>query len=308
VGIPEFINVLQNFSEISVKEAENVRTLKDDYPFSQVLHALSARVCKDHGFSDSQRELQLAAVYAADRSALKSIIESINSPVLASAYRQSSPIGTSETSVKTSETDVDYATEVINDLERLNELRHNFELLFVDSSAISYQNIPAAESPEITEDQGAEEKTEKHESSKSKKERIIELAKSVENQALQSEETKTKSRKRKDSVEALIDHIVVSKEELSPESEKQKEQIELIDHFIKVQPTILGAKDKQSAPEDLTSIKTGDFNDSIISETLVEILLKQGKKEKAVEVLKKLIWKFPQKKAYFASQIEELKK
>ena len=50
------------------------------------------------------------------------------------------------------------------------------------------------------------------------------------------------------------------------------------------------------------------YSDNIVSETLVEILLKQGKKEKAVEVLKKLIWKFPQKKAYFAARIEELKK
>ena len=37
-------------------------------------------------------------------------------------------------------------------------------------------------------------------------------------------------------------------------------------------------------------------------------IIKQGKKDKAIEVLKKLIWKFPQKKAYFAAQIEDLKK
>ena len=49
------------------------------------------------------------------------------------------------------------------------------------------------------------------------------------------------------------------------------------------------------------------YGDNIVSETLVEILLKQGKKDKAIEVLKKLIWKFPQKKAYFAAQIEDLK-
>jgi hypothetical protein len=40
----------------------------------------------------------------------------------------------------------------------------------------------------------------------------------------------------------------------------------------------------------------------------VEILIHQGKKERAIEVLKKLIWKFPQKKAYFAAQIEDLKR
>ncbi|HEY0771202.1 MAG TPA: tetratricopeptide repeat protein, partial [Sphingobacteriaceae bacterium] len=73
--------------------------------------------------------------------------------------------------------------------------------------------------------------------------------------------------------------------------------------------SITSAKDKQPTPiTDLNPIKTGEFGDNIVSETLVEILIKQGKKEKAVEVLKKLIWKYPQKKAYFASQIEELKK
>ena len=58
----------------------------------------------------------------------------------------------------------------------------------------------------------------------------------------------------------------------------------------------------------LATIKSGEFGDNIVSETLVEILIRQGKKDKAIEVLKKLIWKYPQKKAYFASQIEELKK
>ena len=59
---------------------------------------------------------------------------------------------------------------------------------------------------------------------------------------------------------------------------------------------------------DLTEVKNGEFADNVISETLVEILIRQGKKEKAIELLKKLIWKFPQKKTYFAAQIEDLKK
>jgi predicted Zn-dependent protease len=62
-----------------------------------------------------------------------------------------------------------------------------------------------------------------------------------------------------------------------------------------------------SEPTDLTE-KIELQETHIVSETLVEILLKQGKTEKAVEMLKKLIWKFPQKKAYFAARIEELKK
>jgi tetratricopeptide (TPR) repeat protein len=104
----------------------------------------------------------------------------------------------------------------------------------------------------------------------------------------------------------LIDEIKKSKKQIKPEGPKQKEQIEIIDQFIKAQPTISKPK-PISEPPDLTE-KTDGFTGNIVSETLVEILLKQGKTEKAIEMLKKLIWKFPQKKAYFAAQIEGLKK
>jgi hypothetical protein len=76
-----------------------------------------------------------------------------------------------------------------------------------------------------------------------------------------------------------------------------------------VRQLAVGVDERQpAAANDLNSIKPGEFGDNIISETLVEILVKQGKKERAIEVLKKLIWKYPQKKAYFASQIEDLRK
>jgi hypothetical protein len=96
---------------------------------------------------------------------------------------------------------------------------------------------------------------------------------------------------------------------LLPENEKQKQQIEIINQFIRIQPSISNPKDRAPSPiGDLNPVKSGEFGDNIVSETLVEILIKQGKKDKAIEVLKKLIWKYPQKKAYFASQIEDLKK
>jgi predicted Zn-dependent protease len=50
------------------------------------------------------------------------------------------------------------------------------------------------------------------------------------------------------------------------------------------------------------------FGEHIVSETLADILIRQGKREKAIDVFRKLIWKFPQKKAYFAARIEELTK
>jgi hypothetical protein len=59
--------------------------------------------------------------------------------------------------------------------------------------------------------------------------------------------------------------------------------------------------------EDL-SLPSIQFKDDIVSENLANILKNQGKIEQSIDIYKKLIWKFPQKKAYFASQIEALKK
>lgn len=94
---------------------------------------------------------------------------------------------------------------------------------------------------------------------------------------------------------------------------KKADQGHIIDEFIKKSPSI-----KTQVPGEAKAGKKADavdlsepsqkLKDELITENFALILIKQGKKEKAIEVYKKLIWKFPQKKAYFATQIEELQK
>jgi tetratricopeptide (TPR) repeat protein len=88
-----------------------------------------------------------------------------------------------------------------------------------------------------------------------------------------------------------------------------KEQIKIIDKFIDKVPSIssrqvLTINENQ---KDL-SVASTEFGEDLVSENLALILIEQGKVQKAVDIYKKLIWKFPQKKAYFAAQIEALKK
>jgi hypothetical protein len=64
--------------------------------------------------------------------------------------------------------------------------------------------------------------------------------------------------------------------------------------------------DAKRAIEDLSETST-HLSDDVISETLAKLMVKQDRKEKAIDIYKKLIWKFPQKKAYFADQIKKLK-
>ncbi len=86
-------------------------------------------------------------------------------------------------------------------------------------------------------------------------------------------------------------------------------QKQLIDDFIS---NISNVKIKSLLPpspdvshEDLASESIA-FDSNLVTETLAKLYVKQGKTDKAIEIYRKLIWKFPQKKAYFAAQIEEL--
>lgn len=96
-------------------------------------------------------------------------------------------------------------------------------------------------------------------------------------------------------------------------SEKKRQQMEIIDSFINYESQLARRKfvkpeDIDAKPQEDLSLRSSRLGDDIVSENLAMILKKQGKIDKAIDIYKKLIWKFPQKKAYFASLIEELKK
>lgn len=191
---------------------------------------------------------------------------------------------------------VNVADQVLSDLERLNQLKHNFEALF-EANKASILLRDAAKTVGVTADD------EINTIQKARQKRIAELVSSLDPElnAVGELDYGTPSKN-------ILEEIKNSKQALEPENDRQKDQLRLIDDFIKTQPSLTGKDKLPSEPQDLASIKTGEFSDNIVSETLVDILIKQGKRDKAVEVLKKLIWKFPQKKAYFAAQIEDLKK
>jgi len=358
------IEVLRDHSAKSDQEATEILALKKEFPFSQVLHAISAKLSKDFAFDRQQNELQEAAVYATDRTVLKQIMtfqkerhenvveqEQVTvqetlpyPPKVAEPTSEKTPTSTaiektiekeerSQISKSSSKDNlvvydqiektidgVDVAEAVMKDLKKLNQLKNNFEMLFVDqnftshaanSEADSSNPLEIAESEEQPSAHTLDPETEKEinairESAKSKRAKIIEIARAMNHAAEAHPHTTSK---RKGHHDDFIEEIKTSKEEIVPGNERLKEQIEIIDQFIKTQPSISSVKERNPvAPPDLNSIKSGEFGENIVSETLVEILVKQGKKDRAIEVLKKLIWKYPQKKAYFASQIEDLKK
>lgn len=82
---------------------------------------------------------------------------------------------------------------------------------------------------------------------------------------------------------------------------------ELIERFIKEEPRIQVKKSGFFNPVNMAKKSVQD-SDEFITETLARIYAKQGNIPKAIRSYQKLSLKFPEKTAYFAALIEELKR
>jgi hypothetical protein len=311
----EFQDLLHRFANSTPTEAAAVLQLKKKYPYSQVLQSLAARVSKDHTLDAQAAELQLAAVYSADRNVLKEI--------MGKQFYASTNLVVHPTTISTPETatidNIDYAEAVIHDLKRLHQLKHKFEMMFIDVQAHNKKTSKIAEVQSALNVKTAKQKNTQKPITKKlassfktvTKTSTKQVAKNTKAKFAATKKSKAKLKPKGLSGDELISQIELTKRKLRPGNARQLEQIQLIDKFIKKQPSIANNKGKKTAatPQvDLAGLSQGQFGENVVSETLVKILISQGKKEKAVELLKKLIWKFPQKKATFAAQIENLKK
>lgn len=320
----QFIKILHGYLSSTAEDAWQIQALKEAYPYSQVLHALAARLSKDHNLPTEQADLQRAAVHAGDRAVLKEIMTRVHTPRTSIDETPAAPAANvaEEHAV---------AEDVMNELNRLHELRQNFENLFeetthqadhqADTAPVETEVAETEQPPVETPAAPAEPKKPKgrvgRKPGRAKAQRIIELARQLNEQHQQAakdeDEPKKNAGEKKNAGgqdDLILDAIEQSKKKLAPGTERQQEQLEIIDEFINASPSISNHRNKPVAVshDDLSRVKAGEFGEHLVSETLVEILLNQGKKERAIEVLKKLIWKFPQKKAYFAAQIEDLRK
>lgn len=97
-------------------------------------------------------------------------------------------------------------------------------------------------------------------------------------------------------------------------SELQKKQQQIIQGFIKNNPRMGPIRQDLNAEPvalDLTgrvaqSNSSDAFGGGIETEAFAKILLRQGKRDKAIDIYQKLILKKPEKKDYFAKKLSEL--
>jgi tetratricopeptide (TPR) repeat protein len=298
VNKERFYSIVQNFTCLEKDEAEGLISLQKEYPYSQVIHNLVAKATSDLQFSDKDVYLSQSAIHSTDRAVLKSIITALRTERIthvgkmvaepAIDYQPPFAIHSGKAPIETELVSKVKEAEIPNSSQQA-------------SSEITQNTSSIGESfyAQVDNDLANLRK------SKAQYEKAMEMLE--KNQPILLTNVPNNELTKKPSDDGLIEEIINTKQQVTPEAPRQKEQIDIIDKFIKTQPTISKPKIVPIKTEDLTE-KTDVFGENIVSETLVEILVNQGKKEKAIEMLKKLIWKFPQKKAYFAAQIDELKK
>lgn len=128
---------------------------------------------------------------------------------------------------------------------------------------------------------------------------------------------KQKHKRKPTPADAAIDYVsylLETESEEEKEEEKRSPQMKgqsLIDDFINHDKGKIKLKD---VPEYKPEIEEGtpegdqDGNERYFTETLAKIYIKQGRYEKALEIIQRLNLNYPKKNAYFADQIRFLEK
>ena len=82
----------------------------------------------------------------------------------------------------------------------------------------------------------------------------------------------------------------------------------LIDKFIESNPKISPIGSEPESHKNIPIVPDTDISDSIFTESLAKIYIRQKQYDKAKRIFEKLNLKFPEKNRYFADQIEKIDK
>ena len=272
-----FNQLVADYSKVD-RSFQDLENLVNQYPYSQPVRMLNIKSSTRLSKVEFQKRLGLAAFYTTDRNVLRSLIEDgvVPSDAKQKAKPAGSPTGKAQLPGKTKVVAKKPKLKVADVDALRNEVMANLAKL----------QKSKAHFLELTE------------------EGEVEIAQPKEPVKRALKKTTPKKKAIKSTSEKSIRKGIKEK----PKAARSKTSKDvIIDKFIAEEPSIspgVKSKDNQSDLSKPSSV----LKEDLVSENLAIIFANQGKTAKAIEIYKKLIWKFPQKKASFAARIEELKK
>lgn len=288
-----FNTLLQDPAKITNNDIKALNEYRKKYPYFQGLYVIVAKALQQREHPKTEAFIKKAAIYSADRSYLKGIIEG----------EYTFP----------SKPDKVTTQQVIS--EEKEEVKQEEKV------------IPKAEKKLDTQTATSEQQTEKQivAQKESKPEAKVEAPKPAPKAEAQKPEEYDELKATKLRIEALLRGELPEEEkptetpqapvEDNPAKAKTKRakasQVDIIQKFIDTDPRF-DAKSKgnpyeETEPQEDLSQKNLKNSEEFFTETMAELMLKQKKYKKAINIYEKLGLKFPEKSAYFARQIEKVK-
>jgi hypothetical protein len=319
-----FLNIVRNPAGIGAQDIAGLEEVVDSFPFCQAAHLLIAKGLRDYGSMHAEQKLKKAAVYSLDRKKLKEIIrkDSEMATAVPEKKEQITSINSSEESLPTvNKIIAEQKSESKPEKRRYDEIEANLKL--IERFKADAKKEPQAEEEKVIEESfsleipvinieealvAAEDiKATEHGRNEEAEAPHYIYSSRLEDVFLQ--ELEIDSVHHKSDASLLLDYLDFIHENKLGKMRDKKKQKEIIEKFINADPVIPTLKPNAlpENQEDLASASSR-INKSPASETFAKILLLQGKKDKALEIYEQLILKFPEKRAYFAAEIEKLKK
>ena len=145
--------------------------------------------------------------------------------------------------------------------------------------------------------------------------RTIDLIDSFLDSIPQDDEPEEKTRRRPTPADAAVDYVAyllaIEEENSIPDTTPQMKGQDLIDTFLEKEKGRILLGDLPEEPvadnnEEATEEEEGE--EEFFTETLARIYIKQGRYQKALDIIGRLAERYPQKNIYFADQIRFLEK
>ena len=277
----EFLALLQKSEQLSPEDFKDVLSLQENFPYFLIPKVLGAKYEWDRSSGTSNALLHAAAVLSPNRTRLKGLLTgNISLPQV----RFPDP-----PSVETAEEKKD---------SDLAETESSTKLDQTEAAAVPETTEPTSSRPNRDEILRRLEENLK---------KIKKIDSGGSSDATPEKKKEVNPGTIPDSEGSDLIESIAKKEERLVSDHRKNEQMALINAF-QEKPIRLPREQMESQPDlpDLSE-KSTHLNDSMLSESFAKLLVKQNKKQEAIEIYRKLILKFPKKKTYFADQIEKLK-
>lgn len=340
----KILEILNNPYELDGQSLKLLEALTLDYPYCQSLQLLLAKNCQQHHKAAFEAQVNKASAYAVDRRKFQRYISDRDKPAHTPDLTVSSPNLPDPNAVTIKEEDLlkpkpetvqDATTHTETDQETVSR-EIKTEQKDQETPLQKEAAIPKTQEPQPSETASPARESSGPAPEKVSSYTLLEIVKKrlrdikdkrnaqTAPQKTSEDTTEVKPGENTETTRPLKEATTEDKNaiplETAPKPTSTPTQKEenlrkhtsktdinyLIEKFLKEEPRIQPKKDLPETQEDLSAPSTHE-HPQIATETLANVYLAQGKKDKALEVYEKLCLKFPEKSSYFAKKIIDIK-